>query len=206
MPQLRRRAIAGALAGSALLLAGCAVPGQPAAAGTAAELDGVVLTNDHVSELYDVWIEDIGAPANRRQVITLELMRGALLDATDQIDFDYTRSISRAQAEGLLELQGVTDDPSEDLIDAVEASLLIAAFTVLTEDTSVIASVAQQVEADAVTNARTGTFSADAFMQSLEITAQKATAAAQEGQPSWFLEFNDVVGLVESDSPWIVSE
>lgn len=206
MLNLRRRALAGALAGSALLLAGCAVPGQPAAPGAAAELAGTTLTNERVSTLYDVWLEDIGAPANRRQVITVELMRQALLEETDQIDFAYARSVSRQQAEALLEINGVTDEPSEDLIDAVEGSLLIAAFSVLTEDMSVIQSVAEQVEAEAVTSPRTGTFSAAAFMQSLTVTAEKATAAAQQGQPSWYLEFNDVTGLVEPDSPWIVSE
>lgn len=206
MLNLPRRALAGAVAGSALLLAGCAVPGQPVAPGAAAELDGTTLTNERVSTLYDVWLEDIGAPANRRQVITVELMRQALLEETDQIDFAYARSVSRQQAEALLEINGVTGDPSEDLVDAVEGSLLIAAFSVLTEDMSVIQSVAEQVEAEAVTSPRTGTFSAAAFMQSLTVTAEKATAAAQQGQPSWYLEFNDVTGLVEPDSPWIVSE
>lgn len=206
MLRLNRRAIAGAVAGSALLLAGCAVPGQPAQAGTAAVLDGTVLTNDRVSTLYDVWIEDIGNPANRRQVITIELMREPLAAATDQIDLDYTRSQSRAQAQAILDLQGATGEPSEEMVDAVEGALLLAAFTVIPEDTSVIAGIAQEVEAEAVTNPRTGTFSADAFMASLVETGQRATAAAQQGVPSWFLEFNDVVGLVESDSPWIVSE
>ena len=206
MLHFRRRALAGALAGTALLLTGCAVPGQPGAAGVAAELDGEALTNSRVSDLSEAWSSQIGAPADRRQVITVELMRQALLEETDQVDFDYTRSVSRMQAEGLLEANGVTGEPSEDVIDAIEGALLIAAFTVLTEDSSVIQSVAQQVEASAVTNSRTGTFDADAFMDSLAETAVTATTAAQQGQPTWFLQFNDVVGLVDAGSPWIVSE
>ncbi|WP_144276293.1 hypothetical protein [Demequina sp. NBRC 110053] len=205
MPQLHRRSLVAAVCG-ALVLAGCAVPGQPAPAGVAAELDGVQLTNSEVTALSDAWLEDIGAPADRRQVITLEMMREPLLAATDQIDLEYTRSQSRQQAEALLELQGVTTEPSEEMVDAVEGALMIAAFTVLPADTSVIQSVAEQVEADATTNARTGSFSTDAFMESLVVTAEKAAAAAQQGQPAWFLEFNDVVGLTEPDASWIVSE
>jgi hypothetical protein len=206
MKHFRRHALAGVLAGSTLVLTACAVPGQPANPGTAARLDDTVITNAQVSDLYDVWLEDIGAPANRRQVITLELMRQPLIDAADQVDFDYSRSLARTQAQSLLDFKGITSDPSEAMIDAVEGSILLAAFTVLTEDTSVIESVAAQVEADAITSARTGTFSADAFMQSLDLTTQKASEAAQQGQPTWFLEFNDVVGLLEPDVPWVVSE
>jgi len=206
MLRLNRRLLAGAVAGSALLLAGCAVPGQPAQAGTAAEVDGTVLTNEHVSALYDVWLEEIGNPANRRQVITMEMMREPLAAHAEEIEFQHTRAQARAQAEGFLSLQGVSEEPSEDLVDAFEAALLLAAFTVLPEDTSVIQSVAEEVEATAVTNSRTGDFSAEAFMQSLTVTSEKAVAAANQGVPAWFLEFNDVVGLVEPESPWIASE
>ncbi|WP_297083980.1 hypothetical protein [uncultured Demequina sp.] len=206
MLRLNRRAAAGAVAGSALLLAGCAVPGQPGQAGTAAEVDGTVITNQQVSDLYDVWLEDIGSPANRRQVITLEMMREPLAARADEIEFEHVRAQARAQAEGFLSLQGSTAEPTEEMVDAFEGALLLAAFTVLPEDTSVIESVAHEVEASAVTSGRTGEFSADAFMQSLTVTAEKAVAAAQQGVAAWFLEYNDVVGLVEPDSPWIASE
>ncbi|WP_084105962.1 hypothetical protein [Demequina sp. NBRC 110056] len=206
MPLPRRRSLAAALAGTAIVLTGCSVPGQPAAAGVAAELDDVTITNEQVAELSDAWVYDIGSPANRRQVLTMELMREPLKAATDEIDLTYNRSQAQIQAEGLLELQGVSGAPSEELVDAVEGALMLAAFTVIPEDTSAIQAVAEQVEADAVTNARTGSFSADAFMASLTETAAKATAAAQQGQPAWFLEFNDVVGLVDQDASWLVSE
>lgn len=203
---VRHRALSGALAGAALLLAGCAVPGQAGAPGTAAAFHGEALTNDRVTQLQEAWQDEAAAPASRRNVITLELMREPLAAATDQIGYEYHRSQAEQQAELVLQTQGIEDEPSEALVDAMEASFLIAAFTLLPEDTSVLQSVAEEVEADAATSQRSGQFSAEAFMTTAAQAVQVATQEANAGSPTWVVNFNTVNGLVPADAPWLATE
>lgn len=203
---VRRRVLSGVLAGAALLLAGCAVPGQPAAPGAAAVIEGQTITNDRVQVLQEAWSDEAAAPASRRSVITLELMREPLIAATEQIGFDYHRTQAVQQAQLVLRMQGIQDEPSEAMVDAVEATFLLAAFTLLPEDTSVLQSVAEQVEADAETSARSGLFSAAEFMTSVQTAAQYATDEANQGSPVWFVKFNTVNGFTAPDLPWLATE
>ncbi|MFW7414488.1 hypothetical protein [Demequina sp. SO4-18] len=203
---VRNRAFGGVLAGAALLLTGCAVPGQPAAPGAAAVVEGVTLSNDRVSMLQDAWDEEAAAPAARRSVITLEMMREPLLAATGEIDYQYHRTQAEQQAMVVLRTQGIQDEPSDAMVDAIEGAFLLAAFTLLPEDLSALQSVAEQVEADAVTNSRSGDFDADAFIASVLQAVEIATAEANGGSPVWFTSFNAVNGLTAADSPWLATE
>ncbi|MFW2512180.1 hypothetical protein ACNI3K_00185 [Demequina sp. SO4-13] len=203
---VRHRALSGLLAGAALLLAGCAVPGQPAAPGAAAVVEGETLSNERVSTLQAAWEDEAAAPAGRRNVITLEMMREPLLAATDEIGFDYHRTQAEQQAQLVLTTQGIQSEPSDALVDAIESAFLMAAFTLLPEDMSALQAVAEQVEADAVTNSRSGDFSAEAFMQSAQQAVEIATAEANGGSPVWITSYNVVNGLTATDSPWLATE
>ncbi|MFV0633800.1 hypothetical protein [Demequina sp.] len=202
----RRRYLLGALAGSAVMLTGCAVPGQPVAANIAAERGDMVLTNQEVDALADAWTFATDREISRREIISLELLREPLAAATDQIGFDYTRSDARLYAEMLMEEKGETGEPSEELIDVMEGSLLVAAFTVLPTDLSAITAVAQDVEADAVTDTRAGSFEADGYIELLSQVATIATNAASAGETYWFLLFAGAPGLYDEDVAWIASE
>ncbi|GMA35000.1 hypothetical protein [Demequina litorisediminis] len=68
----RRRALGAAVLGSALLLAGCAVPGQEGSPGVAAASEQTTLTSARVAELYDAWAFEAHKPIPRDQVVTLE--------------------------------------------------------------------------------------------------------------------------------------
>lgn len=203
---VRHRVLSGVLAGTAMLLAGCAVPGQPAPPGAAAVYEGHTVTNQRVSMLEDAWSDEAAEPAGRRNVITLELMREPLAAATGQINYEYHRTQAVQQAKAVLRAQGVQTEPSEALVDAIEAALLLAAFTLLPEDLSALQSVAEQVEAEAATNPRTGDFSAEAFMASAQQAVQLATATANQGSPVWFVKFSTVNGLTDPDAPWLATE
>lgn len=203
---VRHRVLSGILAGAAVLLAGCAVPGQSAAPGTAAAYDGTTLTNERIAALETAWDEEAAEPAGRRNVITLELMREPLLAATDQIDYEYHRTMAVQQAQLALRMQGVDAEPSEDFVDAIESAFLLAAFTLIPEDTSVLQSVAEQVEAEAVLSPRSGEFNADQFMATTAAAVEVATQEANQGSPIWFVNFNNVNGLVPPESPWLATE
>lgn len=203
---VRRRVLSGLLAGAAVLLAGCAVPGQPAGPGAAAAYEGETLTNARVTSLQEAWDEEAGESAGRRNVITLELMREPLLAATDEIGYDYHRTLAVQQAKLLLRMQGINAEPSEELVDGVEAAFLLAAFMLIPEDTSVLQSIAEQVEADAVTSPRSGDFSAERFMETAQQTLQVATDQANQGSPTWFVTMTNVNGLSAADSPWLANE
>lgn len=203
---IRHRALAGVLAGAAVLLAGCAMPGSEGAPGTAAAFEGRVISNERVTTLQDVWRDEAGSSASRNNVVTLELMREPLIVATDQIGFDYHRSQARQQAQLVMRVQGVDAEPSEDLVDAMESAFLLAAFTLLPEDTSVLESVAQQVEEEAAVSPRSGEFSAAVFLTSAQSAMDAATAEANQGSPVWVVSFSSVTGMVPPDAPWLASE
>lgn len=203
---VRHRVLSGVLAGAAVLLAGCAVPGQPAGPGAAAVYEGETLSNERIVALQEAWEDEAAEPAGRRNVITLELMREPLLAATDQIGYEYHRTMAVQQAQMVLRVQGIQGEPSEELVDAIEGAFLLAAFTLVPEDTSVLQSVAEQVEAEAVVSPRSGEFSAEQFMATAYQAVEIATQEANQGSPVWFVNFNDVNGLVTPESPWLATE
>ncbi len=198
----RRRTFAALLAALAIALTGCTVPGQAGAPGVAAKLDGITVTNERVNELSDAWRHDAVEPTGRKNVITLELLREPLLAQMVELELPYHRTQSQQQAETALRMQGVNEAPSEALVDAVEGAFLIAVFAATPELQGNLQDVAHDVEANAVLSPRSGKFSAQAFLDSLQPAFETANNLANQGYPTWALAFNRANGLVAYDAPW----
>lgn len=208
MTAARRRAMVAALAGAALLMTGCAVPGQEGRPGSAVEFHDSgrdAITNARVAELSDAW-DEAGVTLNRRQIITLELLREPLRDAASDIGLQYSRSTMESQAQLLLQTQGAEGEPSEALVDNVEAAFLLAGFTFLPQDSSVLHAIAAQIEDDAVLSIRSGDFTADQLIASVAEVAPAAADLANQGQPVWFVALGSVDGMTDIDTPWVASE
>lgn len=200
-----RRVMAGVLVGASLVLAGCTVPGQPAPAGAAAAFEETTISNERVSEMYDAWRDEAGQSANRRSIVTLELMREPLLQAVEELGLNYHRSHAEQQAQMLLRLQGSTEAPSEALIDAAEAAYLVALFTMTPGVEDTLAIKAAHIEAEAATSPRTGNFSAERFIDSVEVSAQRADDLYAQGMPTWFIAFRTVNGFSVASAEWLAS-
>lgn len=201
----RRRVLAGVLVGASLALAGCTVPGQPAPAGAAAAFENTTISNERIGELSDAWSVEGDQPTTRRSVVTLELLRVPLIEVIDELDLQYHRSMSKQQAGILLQMQGLEPKPSEELIDAVEGAFVLAIFASAPELHESLRAVADEVEAEAATSPRTGAFSADLFMQSLELAQGQANDLYAQGMPTWFVAYRSVSGFTIAGSEWLAT-
>lgn len=202
----RRRLMAGVLVGAALALAGCTVPGQPAPAGAAAALEDVTISNERVGELYSAWSTEAAQSTSRRSVVTLELLREPLLAQMEELEIGYHRSMAEQQATMLLQLQGLDSEPSEALVEAVEATFAVAVFALAPEQYEILGTVAAEVEAEAATSPRTGDFNAARFMASVDAAHEQAMSLANQGMPAWFVAFRTVNGFTIAGAEWLATD
>lgn len=202
----RRRILAGVLVGASLALVGCTVPGQPAPAGAAAAFENTTVSNETVSAQLSAWQDEAGQMTTRRSVVTTELFREPLLEMVDEFELNYHRSMSEQQARAVLQSQGLTGEPSEELVDAVEATFLVAVFGLAPELKELLAEVAAQIEADAATSPRVGEFSAARFMASVDTAHEQANSLFSQNMPVWFIAFRDVNGFTVAGAEWLASE
>ena len=201
----RRRVMAGVLVGASLALAGCTVPGQPAPAGAAASFEETTISNERINEMSDAWRDEGGQSASRRSIVTLELLREPLLEATQELGLTYHRSHSEQQAQMLLRVQGSSEAPSEALVDAVEAAYLVASFAVTPEVSGTLELKAAHIEAEAATSPRTGEFSATQFMESVEMSTRQANDLYNQNMPTWFVAFRTVNGFTIAGADWLAT-
>lgn len=202
----RRRALGAAVLGSALLLAGCGVPGQEGSPGVAAASEQTTLTSARVAELYDAWAFEAHKPIPRDQVVALELLREPMLDHIDELQLTYSRYSIEQEAVSIKEYESVDGEPSEAMIDGLEATYLLAAYTMIPEDDSLLRSIAEDVAATTTVSPREGTFDVDQLLASLSDASATAVSLANAGQPGWFMEFNVADLFVAGDAEWLASE
>lgn len=145
-------------------------------------------------------------PTARRSVVTTELLREPLLEKVDELELPYHRTMTEQQAQALLQSHGITGEPSEALVDAVEGTFLVALFGLAPELKEVLADVAGQVEAEAATSPRTGEFSATRFMSSVETAHEQANVLYSQGMPVWFIAFRDVNGFTVAGAEWLATD
>lgn len=202
----RRRLLAGVLVGAAIALAGCTVPGQPAPAGAAAAYEDTTISNQNVGALVAAWRDEGDQSTSRRSVVTLELFREPLLALTQEHDLPYHRSMAEQQAGLLLQMQGLPAEPSEELVDAVEAAFLMALFGLAPELEELLHGVATDIEDQAATSPRTGSFSAERFMESVERANNQASDLYGQGMPVWFVAFRNVNGFTVAGAEWLAND
>lgn len=202
----RRRILAGVLVGASLALVGCTVPGQPAPAGAAAVFENTTISNETVSAQYTAWQDEAAQVTTRRSVVTTELLREPLLELADELELTYHRSMAEQQARAVLQAQGLTGEPSEALVDAVEATFLVALFGLAPELKELLGAVAAQIEADAATSPRAGEFSAELFMNSVDAAHEQANGLYSQGVPVWFIAFRDVNGFAVAGAEWLATD
>lgn len=202
----RRRALGAAVLGSALALAGCAVPGQANAPAVAAASEQTTLTNAEVTDHYDAWAYEAHQPIPRQQVVTLELLRQPMLDRIDDIGLQYSRFSMEQVAAQIKDSANVAGAPSDALVDGFEATYLIAAFTMIPEDDSLLREIAEEVAATTTVSPREGEYDVDQLLSSIAEVSASAAGLAQSGQPGWFTEFNAANMFVAGGQEWLASE
>jgi len=200
-----RRLIAATVTAAALTVSGCAVPGQEADPGVAAQYDARTLTNAQVNDVYQAWVVDTeGAevPTQRRSIITIELMAPQLVVAAEEAGYPISDDQALTYAIQWIRFAGIEEgEPSQQLVETVRAIFALAVLAVVEPELETLRQIAQDVEDNAVFSPRSGEFSTETFLTS--VTSALDYAASQNLGPFFFTAFVNVNGLVEPASPWI---
>ncbi|PKQ25828.1 MAG: hypothetical protein CVT64_07215 [Actinobacteria bacterium HGW-Actinobacteria-4] len=201
-PRLRR-VLAVAVAAAALSLAACAPPGQEGQPGVAAVYNGTTFTNSDLDAVHEAW--RVGTNGNdvprRQQILTIELMREPAIEAVRELGYTFSDQEISALAAQWLEYLRVDAEPTGEFALAVEGVYAIAALVALDPSMQVIYGIAVDVEESAVLSPRSGSFTANAFMKSVEDA--RTAAIAQDLGSRFYIEFQHVNGFERVATPWI---
>lgn len=193
-----RLVVAAALA---LALAGCAVPGQGAPAGTAAEYQGTTVTNEQIDATFASWVQGTNGAlvASRDEVTTMELLREDLLAACEErgtpIHFADAERLAQQWFVGL----GVTTPPSEDFVRSFQSQFALAVLAFDGGDDELRA-IIESVAEHAAVSPRNGQIDVEGFLASVENA--KATATQQQLGAQSFVPFQHVNAFSDADASW----
>lgn len=198
-----RRLLAVATSLAALSLAACAPPGQEGDPGVAAVYNGTTFTNNDLDEVHQAWLDGTeGADVPRReQILTVELVREHALAAVSELGYTVTEQEATGHAVRWLEYHRVDAEPTPELVSAVQGVYAVAALVAIDPELQVLYGIALDVEESVLLSPRAGTFSADAFMASVE--EARSAAISQDLGNYFFIEFQHVNGLERVETPWI---
>lgn len=187
----------------ALVLTACAPPGQPGDPGVAATYDGYTITNARIDAVYQAWLDDTQGKdvANRRQVLTIELLRPALLKASTALGTTVHRAQAEAFAKAWIRFKGLKGDPSPAMVDAVQGIIALTVVAYQDPDHAILRKLSDDAAKSAIISPREGVYSTDAFLT----TVDAALASAQNqslGQFS-FTELQNVSAFTDGSPSWL---
>lgn len=192
------------IAASSLLLAGCAVPGQGAAPGVAAEVDGTTLTVADLDALAQEWSDasDGIVTPHRQELATFAAIGPAALAQAEALaeeqgsDLGVTPAAVRTVAEQWLTSAGAVDpDVSDDVVQSLTDMIGIYMLASYDPTFAALADLSEGVEAAGAFSPRLGEYSTDALVTSLEGAAANAQAAG-------WAAFMTVSAFQPTSAPW----
>lgn len=196
-----RAAVLGAAA-VMLTLTACAPPGQDGAPGVAANYGNTVITNADVDATYQAWLNDTMGQdtANRRQVLTIELLRDDLLAAAKDQGYPVTRATAKQFADQWIIFKGQQGKASEETILATQGIIALMVVAYNDPTLNAVREISDKVAAEANISPRSGEYSTDALLTSIQ-AAMKSAEDQQLGQFS-YTAFQNVSAFVDADRPW----
>lgn len=201
-----RAAVIGTALGAALItlaLTACAPPGQPANPGVAASYEGNDITNVHIDDVFQAWLDDTKGQdvANRRQILTIELLRDDLLAKCKELGYPVPWSTAKQYADQWITFKGQQGTASDDMIAATQGilALWIVAYTDPTFKN--LTEISDHVGKTAVVSPRSGEYSTGALLASVQAAMQSAEDKQLGGQFS-YTEFQNVSAFADEDRSW----
>ncbi|WP_062530577.1 hypothetical protein [Demequina rhizosphaerae] len=195
------------LAASSLLLAGCAVPGQPAAPGVALQSEGETVTTADLDAVAAAWEADSDGAImpGRRAIATATLLGPGLLEVAASNDAVINEGVARTFAEAWLEFAGVEDpEPSDAVVESTENVLALYVATYADTNGTILRDAVDSLPEDVAISPRLGELSADALVASAQAAVGNAEVAGL-GNYS-FTAFLDVSGFESTSADWAVTE
>ena len=195
-----------AVLGAAVLvvtLTACAPPGQDGDPGVAATYEGTDVTNAAVNVTYQAWLNDTkGADvANRRQIITIQLLQNDLLAKCEELGYPVTWATAESYANQWIQFKGVSGTASDAMITATQG--ILALYVVANVDPTLgdLKVISDKVAKSAVVSPRSGVYSTDALLADVK-KAMKSAEDQQLGTQFSFTEFQNVSALTDEDRAW----
>ena len=195
-----------AVLGAAVLvvtLTACAPPGQDGDPGVAATYEGTDVTNAAVNVTYQAWLNDTkGADvANRRQIITIQLLQNDLLAKCEELGYPVTWATAESYANQWIQFKGVSGTASDAMITATQG--ILALYVVANVDPTLgdLKVISDKVAKSAVVSPRSGAYSTDALLADVK-KAMKSAEDQQLGTQFSFTEFQNVSALTDEDRAW----
>lgn len=200
MSHVRSRLAVAAL--GALALAGCAVPGQPASAGTASVYDGTTVTNAQVDATFSAWVEDTRGMrvSTRDEVLTMELLHDDLVAASTASGRPFHTSDAARLATAWLQSMGITEEPSPELVRSFEAQFALAMLALDGSDDDLVR-IINSVKDSAVISPRSGEIDVEAFLASVDDA--RTTADQRQLGAQAFIPFQHVSAFSDASASWI---
>lgn len=198
-----RAAVLGAALVS-LALTACAPPGQPGDPGVAATYEGTDVTNVQVDAIQRAWLDDTKGQdvANRRQILTIELLRDDLLAKCEELGYPIALSTAETYADQWIMFKGETGEASDEMILATQG--ILALYVVAFSDPTLasLAEISDRAAESVVASPRSGTYSTEALLSDVQTAMQNAEDKGLGSQFS-YTEFQNVSAFTVQDRAWI---
>lgn len=200
MSHVRSRLAVAAL--GALALAGCAVPGQAAPAGTASEYQGNTVTNAQVDATFLAWAQETDGQlvSTRNEVLTMELLHDSLLAACAAQDTPIHTADMQRIAQEWFNVMGIADEPSDDFIRSFESQFALAVLSISGADAALREVIESAAESAAV-SPRSGEIDVEGFLASVD--AAKTAASTQQLGAQSYIPFQHVNAFSDASTSWI---
>jgi len=197
-----RLAVLGAAA-TVLTLTACAPPGQEGDPGVAATYEGTDVTNAGVNVTYQAWLNDTKGTdvANRRQILTIDLLQDDLLAKCKDLGYPVTWATATNYANNWITFKGVTGTASEAMISATQG--ILALYVVANVDPTLgdLKTISDKVAKTVVVSPRSGVYSTDELLASVK-AAMKSAEDQQLGTQFSYTEYQNVSALTDEDRSW----
>jgi len=199
----RSRAAVLAAALVTLSLTACAPPGQPGNPGVAATYEDQTVTNAGIDLIYKAWLDDTQGTdvANRRQILTIELLRDDLLARCKELGYPVTWSVAESQANQWITFKGVQGTASDAMIRSTQG--ILALYIVANVDPTLgdLKKISDKVAKSANVSPRSGVYDTDALLTDVK-KAMKSAEDQQLGQQFSFTEYQNVSAFTDENRSW----
>jgi len=199
----RSRAAVLAAALITVTLTACAPPGQPGNPGVAATYEGTDVTNQDIDSIYQAWLDGTQGTdvANRRQILTIELLRDDLLAKCKEAGYPVTMTLAEAQANQWIMFKGQQGTATEPMIKSTQG--ILALYVVVNLDPSLgdLKEISEQVAQSAQVSPRSGESSTEQLLTDVR-NAMQSAEDQQLGSQFSYTAYQNVSAFTDEDRSW----
>lgn len=199
----RSRAAVLAAALITVTLTACAPPGQPGNPGVAATYEDKDVTNQDVDAIYQAWLDGTQGTdvANRRQILTIELLRDDLLAKCKEAGYPVTWNLAQAQANQWIVFKGQKGTATDPMIEATQGILALYVVANLDPTLGDLKEISENVEKSAEVSPRSGVYDTATLLDSVHKAMQSAEDQ-QLGSQFSYTEYQNVSAFTDEDRAW----